>query len=168
MSHAPKIVLDERAKQGAPLIADPDRAWAAAGWFGLLLAFVGLADFALALYPPGFGTVEWEFGTVAAMFAGLPLVTMGFAGMLASALARGRRRTIIVIASALLLLAAVTLALWVVFLSDVPVALRVVQGEALVGIKKAAVKTSILGLAFSFAYLVVGLGAIRYVRRGRS
>jgi hypothetical protein len=163
---APKVVVDQRGK-AAPLVGSPEKAWRSAGWFGLLLAVVGLADFALAFYPPAFGTTEWEFGTVASVFAGLPLVTMGFAFILASQLALGNRGLIIATGAVLGVLGLVLGGLLVVFLTDIPVALQASQGDIQLGIKKASAKTVILGVAFSLAYLATAFGAIRHALAGR-
>ena len=44
----------------------------------------GLGDFVIAWIPLRLGSPEWEFGTVASTLAGLPLATMGLAGLLGS------------------------------------------------------------------------------------
>ena len=70
------------------------------------------------------------------------------------------------VAAVVLVWGAVVLGSYVLFLLDVPVALRAVSGEALLGIKKAIVKTTLLAVVFSAGYLVAGLGAIRHTQRG--
>lgn len=160
-----KVLLDEKsARTPPPLVGSPAQAWKVVGWFGLLLAAIGLSDIALAFYPPHFGILEWEFGTVASSFAGLPIVTLGFAGLLASAIARARRRQILAIAVILLLLVVLVAAAYFIFLTDVPAALRAVQGDVRLGIKKATVKTTFLGVGFGGAYLVAAIGALRFLR----
>jgi hypothetical protein len=95
----------------------------------------------------------------------LPLITMGFAGLLASAIARGIRWQVITVAIVVLLLAAWILAASILFLLDVPVALRAVQGVAQLGIMKAIAKTGLLGTLFLVAYSVAGIGALRFASR---
>lgn len=153
-------------KDPIPPVRDPERAWVWIGRFGTLLAAVGLADFGLGWYPFAFGATEWEFGTVASTFAGLPLVTMGMAGVLGAGLARGRKVQVVMVSCILLTLAAVIGAALLMFLTDVPIALKAVNGPALLGIKKAAVKTVFFGVAFGTAYLVAGVGALRQLRKG--
>lgn len=161
----PKILLDQRGKVAPLLPADPYNAWRLVGWFGVLLFLVGMGDFTLAFVPMAWGSPEWEFGTVASVFAGLPLTTIGLAAVLTSGLARGKRGLVLGSGLLVLLLSLVILVLLVVFLTDVPVALKTVQGEVLLGVKKAIVKTVLLGFLFGVAYLYAGIRALRSVRR---
>jgi len=154
-----------KSLQGPPPLSEaPDEGWKWIGWFGLLLAAVGLGDFFLTWFPLHFGAPEWEFGTVASSFSGLPLVTMGFAALLGSGVARGKVWLVWVMSAALLVFALLILALYLVFMLDVPIALRAVQGLAALGIKKAIVKTSLLGLGFSAGYFAAAIAAWRYLR----
>lgn len=161
----PKILMDERGKPTPLMPADPHNAWRMVGWFGLLLFLAGFGDFILAFVPTAFGSPEWEFGTVASVFAGLPLTTIGLACLLGSGLARGKRGLVLGSGLLVLLLSVVILVLLVVFLTDVPVALKTVQGEVLLGVKKAIVKTVLLGFVFGVAYLYAGIRALRSVKR---
>lgn len=157
----PKVVLDSQ-KKGSTMAAQPERGWQAAAWLGGLLAVVGLGDFVLAFIPTAFGTPEWEFGTVASVFAGLPLPTLGLAFLLGSAYARGRRKTVLTLGIIVTLLAVIFGLMLVMFLTDVPIALKAgAQGDVLLGLKKAIVKTGMLGVLFLAAYLVAGVRAIR-------
>jgi len=45
------------------------------------------------------------------------------------------------------------------------VALKTVQGEVLLGVKKAILKTVLLGILFGVAYLYAGFRAVRAARR---
>src|SRR5262249_22761911 len=130
------------------------------------MTLVTLGDIALAFYPLRFKTMEWEFGTTAATFSELPLLALGLAALLASALARGRRGAVIATSVLLLVLAAGMLGMLVVFLSDIPVALRsVASGDVKLGVEKAAVKTVGLGVLFAAAFV---LGGIRALLKSRS
>lgn len=157
---SPKVVLEHRRGTGA-LAVNPEQAWRALAWLGGILAVVGLGDFVLAFIPWGSGP-EWEFGTVASVFAGLPLPTLGLAAILGAAYARGHRRTVFVIGVLLLLLAISFGWMLVTFVTDIPIALRSgAQAEVMLGLKKAMVKTALLGAVFGIAYLVAGIKAIR-------
>ena len=157
------IVREGKAKRAG--VPDVDAAWRWIGWFGLLLAAMGLGDFAIAWYPLNLGSPEWEFGTIAASFAGLPLVTMGFAGLLGSALARGRKGMVVGLGWGLGLFGVMVITALLLFLLDVPIALRAAPNETvLLGLKKAIAKTTMLGVGFSVGYLVAAVGAVRHIR----
>ena len=156
------------AKEGRPARhpADPHQAWRWIGWLGLVLVLEGLADFVLAWFPLHLGTPEWEFATVAATFSGLPLITMGLAGLLGSGLALGTRWLIRVMAWFMMIWAVVIAAGFVVFLLDVPIALRAVEaGPAALGIKRAVAKTALLAVGFGGAYVAGAVAALRHLRR---
>lgn len=164
------LVSPERAAaQRRPAAAEPPQAlqgWRAVGWFGSLLAFVGLADILLVWYPLGLGNPAWEFGAVDQTFSGLPLMTMGLAAMLGSALALGSRWRILAIAVVLLLVAVALLGAYALYLLNVPMALRMSPVEVAVGVKKAIVKTTIMAVSFPGAYIVASISALRATRRG--
>jgi hypothetical protein len=162
----PRILIPEPVTQ--PRAGDAVRAWHWLGWFSLVLALAGFGDWLLAWFPMRFGTPEWEFGTIVSTFSGLPLITMGFAGLLASAVARSIRWQVIAVAVAVLLFGIWLLAAFVVFLLDIPVALQAVQGVARLGILKAIAKTCMLAALFSTVYFVASISALRYSRRMRS
>jgi hypothetical protein len=147
---------------------DPVRAWKWLGWFALILALAGLGDWLLAWVPMRFGSPEWEFGTIVSTFSGLPLITMGFAGLLASAVARGIRWQVMSVSLVVLLFATWVLLAFVIFLLDIPIALGAVQGVARIGIIKAIAKTSMLAVLFSAVYVVAAVSALRFARRMRS
>ena len=147
---------------------DPDRGWSWLGWFGGMITVVAIGDLLLAWYPMNLGVPEWEFGTIAASFAGLPLVTIGLASLFASVLARGSKWGIRIVAGLLLALAAWILAALAIFALDVPMALRVVSPEVAIGLKKAIAKTALLGIVFSAGYSIAAIAALRHAKRARS
>ena len=144
---------------------DPTQAWRWLGWLSLSLALAGIGDWFLAWLPLHFGSAEWEFGTVVSTFAGLPLITVGLAGLLGSAAARGVRWQVVLVGVTLIAFALWILAASVVFLLDVPVALRAVQGVARVGILKAIAKTGLMATLFFTTYLIIGIAALRFASR---
>ena len=144
------------------------QAWRWVSWFGLVLALAGLSDWVLLWTPLRLGMPEWEFGTIVAAISGLPLITLGFAGLLGAAVARGIGWQIKVVSVALLVWMACILTALALFLLDIPIALGAVSGIARVGIVKAIVKTLFLGSLFSVAYLVAAVGALRWARTSRT
>lgn len=161
----PRILTNTPPRTATP---DAGAAWRWIAWLSLILALAGLGDWILAWVPLRFGSTEWEFGTIVSSFAGLPLITIGFAGMLGSAIARNVRWQAIVVSVAMLAFAAWILAASIVFLLDIPIALRAVQGFAKLGIMKAIAKTGLLAVLFLVGYSVAGVGAIRYVIRNKA
>ena len=163
----PRVLIDQKSHRST-LPGAPHQGWRLVGMFSWVMVAAGLGDTVLAFIPMRFGVPEWEFGTTASVFSALPLISMGLAGLLASALATGRRAAILWISWGLILLSIAVLAMYLVFLSDAPVALAQVQGEIRLGIIKAITKTSWLGLIFGVAYLVGGIAGLRYLRKSAS
>ncbi len=165
----PRVLVREEGRKPAGLAAPDTRtAWKWIGWLGFVLAVVGLWDFALTWYPLNFGSPEWEFATVTASYSGLPLPTMGLMALAASAIARRVRWQVILLSLVLLLLGVGLLLGFLLFLTTVPMALRAVEGIALIGIRKAVAKTTMLAVMFGGAYLVAGIAGLRALRRSRA
>ena len=169
MSEAPRILVDASRAPARDRVLPPDvdQAWRWIGWLGLALAVAGIGDWMLAWIPLRFGNVEWEFATIVSTTAGLPLVTIGFAGLAGSAVARGIRWQLYVTGAVILLWAVVLLAVLAVFMLDVPVALKMVSGPAHLGVVKATTKTIGLALLFSAVYGFLGIGALRRASRSQ-
>jgi len=138
-----------------------DRGWKAVGWFGLLLAVIGLTDVALYWYPLAFGSPEWEFGTVASAFGALPLATIGLAAVVGAVLVNPSRVAMIVTAGVLLLLATFIAGAFVMFLSNMPMALSAADGPQGPAIQRGIVRTVVKGLGFGSAYAVAGMMLLR-------
>ncbi len=163
-----RVLIGEKPKKrSVQLTPDTDAAWKWVGWVGLALALAGGTDLLLVWYPTAFGRPEWEFATLVQTFAGLPLVSIGFAGVLGGALALGRRWLIVTMAVVLLVGALVLLLALMLFLTDVPLALRASEGLARTGIKKAVFKTLMLGVIFGGAYGAAGVAALRHMKVAR-
>jgi hypothetical protein len=62
--------------------------WVVLGSLGCAFALVSLADVALAFYPIGFGSAEWEFATATAVMNNLPLALVGIGLMTVAGLGR--------------------------------------------------------------------------------
>ena len=160
------------------LVSAPDRvpgersteAWGGAtvakvvGWFGVVLAMAALSDFFLAFYPLGFGSAEWELATISSVIAGLPLLSIGYAAIWVSGGWTGSRGMLGSVGALLLASAAAVFALLIVFLTNVPVALRATQDVARLGIVKLTAKTVALALVFGVFYIVAGVSALKQAR----
>ncbi|HEX7050782.1 MAG TPA: hypothetical protein VF188_11310 [Longimicrobiales bacterium] len=166
---APRVLIQPASTvTTAPATGSTEGAWGALGWFGALLALIGFGDIALTWYPVGLGAPEWEFATVSASLSGLPLPTMGLAMVLAAALAGGRRRVVLALVLALAALTMLVLGALGLFLTDVPIALRATTAAAArIGIEKVIIKTVMLGVGFSAAYVLGAATAIRYLQMVR-
>lgn len=165
-AQVPRVLIRKDRTPLEPIsVAAPATAWKALGWFGLLLAVIGLADVVMHWFPPAFHSPEWEFATVAMSLGSLPLLTMGLAAMLGSVLARGSRPGILAVSIVLLLLAVAVAAAYGLFLMDVPLALRASKSPAGLTIRKAIVRTSVMGIGFGAGYLIAAIASLRYLFR---
>ncbi len=161
-----RVTLPEPQAKRPDVRPSADTAWKAIGWFGLLLALVGLGDILVNWYPLGLGSPEWEFATIGASFALLPVLTVGLAAMLGSFLARGVRWGIVTMTVVLILAAVAVLGVYVVFLLDVPLALRASARTAVaVGVRRGIARTSLMGVAFGGGYLAAALFSLRSLKR---
>ncbi len=156
---------EESSRHALPAAPSVPAAWKYIGWFGLLLAVVGLFDAGLHWYPLAFNSPEWEFGTVAVSMGALPLPTIGLAALLGSFLARGVRWGVVTMSIVLLVLGLAVLAAYLLFLLDVPLALRATTGAAALTLKKAIFRTTVMGPGFGVAYVVAAVMALRHLSR---
>jgi hypothetical protein len=156
-TRAPKLVLPPA-----------DLGWSLLGWAGLVFLVIGLLDQALGWFPLHFGNPEWEFGTVTRTLDTLPIAVLGLAMTLASAAQRRVPWTARAAAALCWLLAAVLLAGLVVFLLDVPVALKsVTQPAVRSGLERAIVKALVQGVLYPTVLAAIGWQGLRAARRAR-
>lgn len=161
-----KILGTDAPPKPAPApIVEVDAAWRWLGWFGLALALLGLGDVLLAWIPLVFSSWQWEFGTVASTIAGLPLTTIGIAGLYGSLLARRQRRPLLAASIVITLFGALIIVLLVLFVLDIPLALDTAQGPQALAVKKVIAKTLLLGIGFCLIYLAAGIAGLRAARR---
>lgn len=140
----PRIVVRPPRQKRArhPLEPQPTFGWVLLGAIGVVFVVVGGMDLLLTWYPWRLGNAEWEFGTVSATLNNLPLATMGLAFILASGMATGKRQVVRWVAIGLVVIGVLILAAGVLYLTDVPIALRsVAAGPIRTGLKKAVTKT---------------------------
>ena len=168
---APHIVIQADRKALNPITsAAPQTAWRALGRVGLLLAVMASVDILLRWYPTSFRSPEWEFGTVAMTFASLPVVTVGLVAGLASAMARGERGGVAVLAGIFCLVSVILVACLLLFASDVPVALSALKNnnvpiEGARELKRTIARSVVMGVGFAVIYVYGSVVSIRYLLR---
>ncbi|HEX6693879.1 MAG TPA: hypothetical protein VF035_04160 [Longimicrobiales bacterium] len=139
--------------------------WTVLGRFGVVLAIIGLADFALVFYPGHFGEPTWEFAAVDAAFSSLPVFTIGLALMAGAGLAKGFVKRTRAIAVMCLMLAAVIVGLMLLYATNIPLAVRMSPPEVLPGIYKSIVRTVLMGVVFGAGFVTAGVTAWRRTRK---
>jgi hypothetical protein len=162
--NAPKILVreDEEAKKRR-LIPTPDLGWYLLGAVGLVFAIVGGIDIALVWYPSNLGNPEFEFGSVAASFNNLPLVSLGLTMWMAGGVARGQKWVVRAAATALIVLALLIVIGAVLFLTNVPMALKAkMEPIIMTGLKKGISKTLIQSAAYPVVLFYVAVKAWRH------
>lgn len=165
---ASQILMKEAEGVPATLAPSSERGWSILGWFGLLLLLMGLGDIGSNLYQPSFGSAQWEFTTIAMVLGALPLVTIGLAALSASFVARGIRWGAVTLGVVLVVFGIAVALTYLVFLSDVPLALQSSAGRpAAVMIRRVVIRASILGLGFSVGYLAAAYVLLKSLK-GRS
>ena len=143
----------------------PEFAYRVTGWVGGIMTLAALSDFALALYPSGFGSPEWEMATVGAVFQGLPLLSIGLAAVWVSAGGAGQRGLLLTLGAGLLLGAVLLGGAMLLFLTDLPQAVRATQGVSRMGIYKLATRTLFMGFLFGSAYVAAAVLALKQTRK---
>lgn len=159
------LLVEKFANHRVQPTRDGGWGWRWLAWFGLVLALMGLRDFVLPWYPLAFGRPKWEFGTVAATFSGLPLILLGFAGLVAAARALSRRWLILTMGTVLLTFGLVLLAAYGLFLLDIPVTLRTASPVAHFGVAKTIAKTSLVAIASVVACFLGARASVRGTRK---
>lgn len=157
------------SRAGQPALPPTDLGWRLLGWVGLVFLVIGLLDLSLGWYPPRFGDAEWEFGTVTRTLDSLPISVLGLAMAMASSV---QRRVTWAMRSAALLcgiLAACLVVAFVIFLLDIPVALRTVTDPVLrAGLDRAIVKAIVQGVLYPTVLATVGWRGVRAAGRART
>lgn len=156
---APKVLLSQKDETGAsPLGPAPEMSWQVLGGAGFAFLLIGGIDIVLTWLPLLLGNAEWEFGTITASLNNLPLSVMGLVLVMVSAIARGRRRTVRVVAVMFAMLALGIVASAVLYATDIPIALQAMTSPiARIGLGKAMIKTlsQLVGYPVLFTWLAV-------------
>ena len=119
---------------------------------GITVSVVGWTDLALLWYPLNFGNPQWEFGTISGHFDGMPLGTLGISILTVGAYGKGWHRTTRVFAVIVAVIAVLLFAISVIYLLDVPVALRGTAPEMGGLLKKAMFKTGVFAAVYICFY----------------
>lgn len=161
---APKVLV-KRDQSARPTIhaKAPRTSWRMFGWLGLVLAIVGFVDVALQWYPISFNSREWEFATISTTFATLPLLTLGLTALLAAFLTLGVRWGVAVMAVLFTLMGIGVVVCYGIFALDIPIALKFANGPAGLTIKKAIVRSLVMGACFGVGYLAAAVVSFRYL-----
>jgi hypothetical protein len=138
--------------------------WRVLGWLGFTFFVLSLIDITVGWYPVRFGSPEWEFGTISATMGGLSIPTLGLYLMLASAISRERAGIAKTVAIMMILMALFIGVLAIVYLTNVPIALKAVatNDAAHLGMKKAILRWLILFVGYESVYV---FGALKGLRR---
>lgn len=168
---APHVVIQTDRKALNPITSTaPKTAWKALGRVGLMLAAIAAVDILLRWYPTAFRSPEWEFGTVAMTFASMPVVTVGLVAGLGSAMARGERGMVSVLAAIFCVTSVFLVAALLLFASDVPVALAALKNnnmpvEAAREVKRTIARSVVMGVGFAVIYVYGSVMSVRYLLR---
>jgi len=161
---APKVLVKRDQTARSPIqVKAPRAAWRLFGWFGLLIAVVGLVDVVLQWYPVSFNSREWEFATISTTYATLPLLTLGLTILLATFLTLGVRSGVMTMGIVFALLGLGVVACYGIFALDIPIALKFATGPAGLTIKKAIVRSLVMGACFGVGYLAAAVVSFRYL-----
>jgi hypothetical protein len=160
---APSVLIRSDRNARDPItIGAPKTAWRLFGWFGVLLVVLGGSDVLSQWFPTAFQSREWEFGTAAVTIASLPLLTIGAVILLGSFLARGKRGSVTAMGVLFLFLFIAVAAILALFALDVPLALHAPPGGPGTAVRKAIVRTAIMGGSYEVAYLAAAILAFRF------
>ena len=142
----------------------PTSAWSAALALGAALAIVGGTDLFLLLFPPHFGDSQWEFVIVSNVVDAMPVPTVGLTLLAVAASERPIHRLARALAIVAGVVVLVLLALGVVYLLDVPVALRMTPPQMKTPVYRALLKSGVFGATYVAYYTWL---AVYIWRRGR-
>lgn len=150
-----KLVVPEDAgkPQHRPaMLREPTLLWSVIAGLGVTLTVVGWIDLGLLWYPPNLGNPEWEFGTISSQFDSMPLATIGLALVAVGAMGKGWQRVAQAAAVLSALVAVFLLGIYMIYLLDVPLALKAVAPALGPTIKKAIAKASVYAVTYVAFY----------------
>lgn len=136
---------------------------------GCALLVMGATDLLLAVIPLRVGNVEWEFGTISAVVNGMPVPAMGAALVAAGAMARDSITGVAAIMVWSVVLSALLLGCGVLFVLDIPVALRAVtEATAREPLKSAILKTIVGLVTYLALWMFLTYLCARFLRHTRT
>jgi hypothetical protein len=129
---------------------------------GLTFFAIGASDLALLWVPFRLGNPRWEFGTISAHYAGMPLATVGFGLLSVASLVANKRWFTRATAICAFLGSFVLLAMAVIFLLTIPLALEASASGAGEAIAKAIAKTIFSAFVYVTFYFWAGVYLWRF------
>jgi len=142
--------------------------WRMFAVLGLAFLLVGLVNAGTLWFPLDLGESEWELGTSSTFFDTFPVLGLGLGFLAASSVALGRKWTARSVAAVSILVAVFMWLAFALYVTVVPLALRVIDNPiALTPIKKAAAKTLVQAVIYPFALLWIAGAAWRGTLRRR-
>lgn len=163
----PKVLMSAAPTHQRRVVGDTERAWRWVAWFSLVLTLAGFGDWVLAWIPTRFGNPDWEFGTVVSTISGLPLISIGLAGLVGAAFVTGIRWQLMTLATFLFAFGTAVILSVAVLALNIPLALNAVEGVAETGILKALAKTFFLAGLFVACYFGAGVAALKFLAKKR-
>ncbi len=155
---ASRILVKTDDKNRASLDPSPETGWYLLGGIGLVFAVVSAADLVLAWYPLRFGDAEWAFGTVTAVFGGLPLLAMGLGLSFCAAVARGKLGTLRTLSVVLGLTGLLLLACLILYATTIPAAMASETDPLLkAGLYKAILKSIAQGVLYPMCFFWIAI-----------
>jgi hypothetical protein len=167
----PSIIMASGTPRDRPSIVPrvSDAEWGILSVAGAGFLALGLMDLGLVWFPSGFGSPEWEFGSVTATLNGLPVPALGATMVLAASVARRKRLAVGIVAAFLVILALLVIGAAVLYATTVPIAFSKVTNEAVrTGLFKAAAKTGLQALVYPIVFFVVAFKAWKAVKPASS
>ena len=139
-------------------------AWRLLGWLGLGFFIMSVVDISLGWYPFRFGTPEWEFGSIGATVVGLSIPCLSLYLILSSAISLEQTTATKATAIVMVLFALILPALGILYLTNVPFALKATATNdvAHFGMKKSIIKTLMLFTGYELLFV---FGAFTGLRR---
>jgi hypothetical protein len=165
VSDTPRIIIGEDPRAGRT--SNPVVPFAVVGTLGGALLCAGLLDLILLWIPLQFGVAEWEFGTVSRFLDGLPVLTVGLALLLITGALNAKPPLLWVSGILSVLVLAVVLVGILVYILDIPLALKATDPGLRLGLKKAVVKTLGEAVIYLVTYTVFASRSLRMARRPR-
>lgn len=160
----PRLLIPPPLAGRVPSTAD--WSWSLLVWVGAAFLLLGAVDLGLVWFPPDFGHPEWEFGTVTAVFDGLPVPVLGLAMVMAGAAARERRGIVGLAVAITAVFFIIVLGSLFLYATTIPMALGSTEDPNVrLGLTRAVIKTSSQGLVYLTLFLLMSVKGSRRLLR---
>lgn len=136
-------------------------------WFGITLAMVTLANFALLWWRPSFGNAEWEFGTIGQTIDRMPLLVVSVAMIIYGALQSGSVKGVRGVAVVCVLFALWIIGSTVLYGMASLVAFKLVPGNQQSVVRRTVAKNLFGATLYTVLFLVTAVQLWRRTRPRR-